>query len=131
MSLKTMNLSLQETSFIHYIENILTHQTMPKNESEQHMKQAYLKVYMHLDTATELKIEKIREYRYKYAKLFKEFYICVKKVRVLFMDIAPTIVQLKFSMVPSIKTLIGYYTQMFEFQMYNAHPYDLTMLASR
>lgn len=131
MSLKTMNLSLQETSFIHYIENILTHQTMPKNESEQRMKQAYLKVYMHLDTAIELKIEKIREYRYKYAKLFKEFYMSVKKVRVLFMDIASTIGQLKFSMVPSIKTLIGYYTQMFEFQMYNAHPYDLTMLASR
>ena len=130
MSRKTMNVSLQETSFIHYIENILTHQTMPKNEPEQKMKQAYLKVYMHLDTAIEFKFENIREYRYKYVKLFKEFYMSVKKVRVLFMSLAPTIGQLKFSMIPSIKTLIGYYTRMFEFQMYNAHPYDLTMLTS-
>lgn len=127
MSLETMNLSLQETAFINYIENIFTHQTIPQKESERLMKQAFMKVYMHLDTTIELNLDNIREYRYKYAKLFKEFYMCVKKVRVLFLDIAPTIGQIKFHMIPSIKTLIGYYGRIFAFHLKSGCPYNLPM----
>ena len=105
--------SLQETIFINHIEDILSHKKVPTKESECNLKNAYLRLYMHLDSWNHVPqdMEKMRTYRNIYVKHFNEFYKTIKKVRKIFINIAPKIGNINFIMIPSINTLIQYYNK--------------------
>jgi DNA-directed RNA polymerase beta' subunit len=113
--------SLQETIFINHIEDILSHKKVPTKEPECNLKNTYLQLYMHLDSWIHIPqdMEKIREYRNIYMKKFNDFYKTIKKIRTVFMEVAPNIGNINFIMIPSINTLIQYYNKNYILQWGN------------
>ena len=76
---------------------------------------------MHLDSWVRVPqdMEKMRIYRNIYVKHFNEFYKTIKKVRKIFINIAPKIGNINFIMIPSINTLIQYYNKNYILQWGN------------